>query len=133
MGDHRSYCAVKTKEHRGRDIIYQLIVLLENVHKLRQIFGLFLTYPSSTYQEQRKRGAGAFHTMHASKTFQNAKLTLQRETVGLDTFQDFLIKLDIKPLIHLLEISIFSQNNVILRLTKKLWTELTKIGHIFSK
>ena len=22
MGDHRSYCAVKTKEHRGRDIIY---------------------------------------------------------------------------------------------------------------
>ena len=36
----------------------------------------------------------------------------------LDTFQDFLIKLDIKPLIHLLEISIFSLNNVILRLTK---------------
>ena len=35
----------------------------------------------------------------------------------LDTFQDFLIKLDIKPLIHLLEMSIFALNNVILRLT----------------
>ena len=40
------------------------------------------------------------------------------KTYALDTFQDFLIKLDIKPLIHLLEISIFSLNNVILRLTK---------------
>ena len=37
---------------------------------------------------------------------------------SIDTFQDFLIKLDIKPLIHLLEISIFSLNNLILRLTK---------------
>ena len=29
----------------------------------------------------------------------------------LETVQDFLIKLDIKPLMHLLEISIFSLNN----------------------
>ena len=36
----------------------------------------------------------------------------------LETVQDFLIKLDIKPLMHLLEINIFSLNNVILRLTK---------------
>ena len=50
----------------------------------------------------------------------------------LDTFQDFLIKLDIKPLIHLLEISIFSLNNVILRLTK-IMNRADKIGHIFSK
>ena len=32
--------------------------------------------------------------------------------------QDFLIKLDIKPLIHLLEISVFSLNNDLVRLTK---------------
>ena len=37
---------------------------------------------------------------------------------GLETVQDFLIKLDIKPLMHLLKISIFSLNNDILRLTK---------------
>ena len=37
---------------------------------------------------------------------------------AIETVQDFLIKLDIKPLMHLLEISIFSLNNVILRLTK---------------
>ena len=36
----------------------------------------------------------------------------------LETVQDFLIKLGIKPRMHLLEISIFSVNNVILRLTK---------------
>ena len=36
----------------------------------------------------------------------------------VETVQDFLIKLDIKPLMHLLEISIFSLDNVILRLTK---------------
>ena len=36
----------------------------------------------------------------------------------LETVQDYLIKLDIKPLMHLLKISIFSINNDILRLTK---------------
>ena len=36
----------------------------------------------------------------------------------IETVQDFLIKLGIKPLMHLLEISIFSLNNDILRLTK---------------
>ena len=36
----------------------------------------------------------------------------------LETVQDFLIKLGIKPLMQLLEISIFSLNSVIVRLTK---------------
>ena len=36
----------------------------------------------------------------------------------LDTVQDFLIKLGIKPRMHLWEISIFSLNNVIVRPTK---------------
>ena len=36
----------------------------------------------------------------------------------LESVQDLLIKLDIKPLMHLLEISTFSLNNVIVRLTK---------------
>ena len=36
----------------------------------------------------------------------------------LETVQDFLIKLDIKPLMLLLEISIFSLNNDLLMLTK---------------
>ena len=35
-----------------------------------------------------------------------------------ESFQDFLIKLDMKPRMHLVEISIFSQNNVTVRLTK---------------
>ena len=39
-------------------------------------------------------------------------------TFRVETIQDFLIKLDIKPLMHLLEMSIFSLNNVIIRLTK---------------
>merc|ERR1712051_92559 len=36
----------------------------------------------------------------------------------VETVQDFLIKLDIKPLMHLFEISIFSLNNDLVRLTK---------------
>ena len=36
----------------------------------------------------------------------------------LESVQDFLIKLDIKPLMHLMEISTFSLNSVIIRLTK---------------
>ena len=36
----------------------------------------------------------------------------------VDTVQDFLIKLSIKPHIHLWEISILSLNNVIVRHTK---------------
>jgi hypothetical protein len=39
-------------------------------------------------------------------------------TLPLETVQYFLIKLGIKPLMYLLKISIFSLNNVILRLTK---------------
>ena len=53
------------------------------------------------------------------KRIQNTKnnQAIYNSTYTVDTFQDFLIKLDIKPLIHLLEISIFSLNNIILRLT----------------
>ena len=39
-------------------------------------------------------------------------------TSALESVQDFLIKLDIKPLIHLLEMSTFSLNNVIVKLIK---------------
>ena len=39
-------------------------------------------------------------------------------TRTLENVQDFLIKLGIKPLMHLLEISIFSLNNDLVRLTK---------------
>ena len=37
---------------------------------------------------------------------------------GLESVQDFLIMLDMKPCMHLVEISIFSLNYVIVRLTK---------------
>ena len=36
----------------------------------------------------------------------------------LESVQDFLIKLDMKPCVHLVEISIFSLNHVIIRLTQ---------------
>ena len=37
---------------------------------------------------------------------------------SLESFQDFLIELDMKPPMHLVEISIFSLNNVTVRPTK---------------
>ena len=46
------------------------------------------------------------------------KKKTKKEAAALETVQDFLIKLDIKPLMHLLEISIFSLNNDLVRLTK---------------
>ena len=36
----------------------------------------------------------------------------------VESFQDFLIELDMKPRMHLVEINFFSQNNVTVRLTK---------------
>ena len=42
----------------------------------------------------------------------------QPTKANVETVQDFLIKLDIKPLMHLFEISIFSLNNDLVRLTK---------------
>ena len=39
-------------------------------------------------------------------------------TAGLDTIQDFLIKFGIKPCLHILKISFFSLNHVIVRPTK---------------
>ena len=36
----------------------------------------------------------------------------------VESVQDFLIKLGIKPLMHLLEVSTYTLNNVIVRLTK---------------
>jgi hypothetical protein len=36
----------------------------------------------------------------------------------VESFQDFLIKLDMKPRMHLVEISIFPLNKVTIRLTK---------------
>ena len=48
----------------------------------------------------------------------SAGTPVRMRTWGLESFQDCLIKLYIKPLIHLLEISTFSLNNVIDRLTK---------------
>ena len=38
--------------------------------------------------------------------------------IHVDTIQDFLRKLGMKPHVHLVEISIFSLNNVIIRPTK---------------
>ena len=57
----------------------------------------------------------------------------------VETVQDFLIKFDIKPLMHLLEISIYSLHNDLVRLTKimnnlvKDLKILSKIGWIFPK
>ena len=45
-------------------------------------------------------------------------LFLQSERCRLESVQDFLIKLDMKPCMHLVEISILSQNIVNIRLTK---------------
>ena len=59
-------------------------------------------------------------------------MPLEDKDLTLESVQDFLIKLGIKPLMHLVEISTFSLNNVILRLTK-IMNRADKIGDILSK
>ena len=49
------------------------------------------------------------------------------DTYILESVQDLLIKLGIKPLMHLLEISVFSLNNVIIRLDKIISTLKIKV------
>ena len=57
------------------------------------------------------------HTIPNLKERKTAQSPVSNDTL-LKNVQDFLIKLDIKPLMRLLKISIFSVNKDILRLTK---------------
>ena len=59
-----------------------------------------------------------------------------RITYAIESVQDFLIKLDMKPCMHIVEISIFSVNLVFVRLTKimnradKNWAQFYKIKYL---
>ena len=61
------------------------------------------------------------------------------KTLPLESVQDFLIKLDMKPCMHLVETSIFSLNPVIIRPTNimnrayKNWAQFQKIKYISQK
>ena len=63
-------------------------------------------------------------TLHMRFSTKLLRMKLHMQTLlccyclGLDTVQDFLIKLGIKPRMHLWEISILSLNNVIAKPTK---------------
>ena len=50
---------------------------------------------------------------------------------ALDTVQDFLIKLGIKPCLHILKISIFSLNHVIVRPTKIIKQPLQSLQNLY--
>ena len=56
-----------------------------------------------------------------------------RQSLVIDTVQDFLIKLGIKPRLHILKISIFSQNHVIVRPTKIMINLLKDYKIVLSK
>ena len=77
----------------------------------RSIF-LFL---DRTYVLQHPQGA-KYLLFVSSRSVKTRKFSFAQFV--LESVQDFLIKLDIKPLMHQLEISTFSQNIVIIRLTK---------------
>ena len=53
-----------------------------------------------------------------STIYELKTMPLEDKDLTLESVQDFLIKLGIKPLMHLVEISTLSLNNVIVRLTK---------------
>ena len=60
----------------------------------------------------------SMHLMHNAADDVNGKGIMSPEYSLLDTVQDFLIKLGIKPHMHLWKMSILSLNSVIIRPTK---------------
>ena len=87
------------------------------------ITSIVTMHPNSTIQ-----GGPAISTVSSNQiflicltfflTFINDLSKIVRHASTIDSVQDFLIKFDIKPLIHLLEINIFSIYNDLVRLTK---------------
>ena len=87
------------------------------------ITSIVTMHPNSTIQ-----GGPAISTVSSNQiflicltfflTFINDLSKIVRHASTIDSVQDFLIKFDIKPLMHLSEKSTFSLNNVIVRLTK---------------
>ena len=67
--------------------------------------------------EQRVKIAHHLHYPHLSREQSSAAIP-PRAVRWVESFQDFLIELDMKPCMHLVEISIFSLKNVTIRLTK---------------
>ena len=59
-----------------------------------------------------------FHDPQVKLMSEARRLGHAKETYVVESVQDFLIKLGIKPLMHQSEISIFSLNNELIRLTK---------------
>ena len=53
-------------------------------------------------------------------------------SASLESVEDFLIKLDMKPCMHVVEISIFSLNLVIVRVTKIMNRADKKLGTILG-
>ena len=94
---------------------------------------------------RRTRNSCPMVTIYAEKKLQLSSHILfllcwgSQEPFRLESVQDFLIKLDMIPYMHLVEISIFSVNHVIVRLTKIMNNLLKhpfvvlKIGWIFPK
>ena len=97
-----------------------------------------LWFCSRTFQELfTLNQISSSHTVWTNSILKENYFNCKRcfETVAEDTIQDFLIELDMKPHLHLVEISILSLNNVTVRLTKiKLWTTSSNISKFwFSK
>ena len=90
----------------SRPILYGLSLLMGSV------FLVMYAFPTT----KRLKPAAHFAHAHCSNGFPEIYRTQSNTYSG--TVQDFLIKLDIKPLMHLLEIIISSLNNDLVRLTK---------------
>ena len=74
-------------------------------------------YFSNLYPSLENYTITAYGPM-SSEFFWLEKQPTLPNTYALETVQDFLIKLNIKPIMHLVKISIFSLNLVIIRPTK---------------
>ena len=91
----------------SRPILYGLSLLMGSV------FLVMYAFPTT----KRLKPAAHFAHAHCSNGFPEIYRT-QSNTYSLESDKDVLIKLDMKSCMHLVEISIFSLNFVIVRLTK---------------
>ena len=112
---------IKTKHLRSlvRGIVrnFEWLEILGFTLQFHHIIANWLSFPVLYWNHTNSRNFSKWLLLVSFYFFPCSKE--QYDTLYLiETVQDFLIKLDIKPLMHLLKISIFSLNNVILRLTK---------------
>ena len=104
---------------------------LKSPTSFKEFFPIVHTYCKNAAPQITIKNSNKFKNAVIVCLEQHYKVMYSLESISsnsvLESVQDFLIKLDMKPFMHLVEISIFPQDHVIIRLTK-IWSTSSNIS-----